>query len=346
MNTVELIHNIQLLLNDGVEMLRKRYDVLRNISYVQPVGRRQLAIYTGLTEREVRSEVEYLRSQGLIRIESFGMIITREGFRLLNDMQEYIPLLNGRDELQEKLQKTLEIKRVTIAAGDCNQRLMIYRDIGMLAALELREYLKEVKTIAVSGHSSVHDMAESQFPVQCGRNVTIYPIRTAQMNKEDVEANNNCAQLARKTGAKYKILHLGEKLTLNELEKRFHDPDVCEIVRAVENADLLICGITPLKKSQMLKDMSVRAQDTLMQANPCCELLGSFIKSDGKQVNNPPLYNISVDQIALVPTFMLIGAGKEYVDGILALSMRFKNMHLITDEATSNELLELKGRFL
>lgn len=49
MNTVELLRNIQLLLNDGVEMLRKRYDVLRNISYVQPVGRRQLAIYTGLT---------------------------------------------------------------------------------------------------------------------------------------------------------------------------------------------------------------------------------------------------------------------------------------------------------
>ena len=339
MDTAELLRNFELLNRQGLETLRKRYALLRDISYTQPVGRRQLAALTSLSEREVRTEMEYLRMQGLIRVEAFGMVVTSLGFRVLTNLQETISFMTGRDELQEKLRGALGIQRATIAVGDCNKRVLVHRDMGLLAALELQKYFRTVHTVAISGHASVHDITEARFAPQCGRGVTVYPIRTAQMNREDLDANTHCAQLARKTGANYHLLHLGDNLSLDELEKRFHEPDACRITEAVANAELLICGVTPLKKSQSLASMSVRAQETLLQADPCCELLGSFLKADGKQVNNPPLYNLSVDQIALVPTFMLIGAGRDYVEGIRALSMRFKNMHLVTDEATAGELM-------
>ena len=53
-----------------VEVLEKRYNVLRTIYYNQPIGRRMLASELDLGERVVRNEIDLLKSQNLIRIKS------------------------------------------------------------------------------------------------------------------------------------------------------------------------------------------------------------------------------------------------------------------------------------
>ena len=53
-----------------VEVLEKRYNVLRTIYYNQPIGRRMLANELNLGERVVRNEIDLLKSQNLIRIKS------------------------------------------------------------------------------------------------------------------------------------------------------------------------------------------------------------------------------------------------------------------------------------
>ena len=54
--TEEAVKMLMQLNKEGFDTAVKRYELLRAISYVQPVGRRQLALYTGRTEREVRAE--------------------------------------------------------------------------------------------------------------------------------------------------------------------------------------------------------------------------------------------------------------------------------------------------
>ena len=62
--TEEAVKMLMQLNKEGFDTAVKRYELLRAISYVQPVGRRQLALYTGRTEREVRAECEALRAGG------------------------------------------------------------------------------------------------------------------------------------------------------------------------------------------------------------------------------------------------------------------------------------------
>lgn len=47
------------LLPDLLQLLHKRYSLLRRIGFMQPVGRRSLAASLGYTERVLRSEVDF-----------------------------------------------------------------------------------------------------------------------------------------------------------------------------------------------------------------------------------------------------------------------------------------------
>jgi len=54
------------LLPDLLTVMQKRYYILQYIKNMQPVGRRSLAVSLGLTERVLRSEVEFLKDQQLV----------------------------------------------------------------------------------------------------------------------------------------------------------------------------------------------------------------------------------------------------------------------------------------
>ena len=58
---------------------QKRYNVLRTIFYNQPIGRRMLASELNLGERVVRNEIDLLKSQNLIEINTPGMTVTKDG---------------------------------------------------------------------------------------------------------------------------------------------------------------------------------------------------------------------------------------------------------------------------
>ena len=47
-----------------IRLVELRYTILRNIYYNQPVGRRSLANNIDESERQVRNELEFLRSRG------------------------------------------------------------------------------------------------------------------------------------------------------------------------------------------------------------------------------------------------------------------------------------------
>ena len=65
------------------ELLVRRYRILRKIFYSAPVGRRSLAVYFQVGERVLRREIEILRSQGLVTVESRGISLTSAGESLV-----------------------------------------------------------------------------------------------------------------------------------------------------------------------------------------------------------------------------------------------------------------------
>lgn len=327
---------------DAMSALERRYNTLRSLSYIQPAGRRQLAEYTDMTEREARSETDQLKKQGLIQSDSCGMRLTSEGMRVLLELYEAISAISDKRDMELALASILNIKAVSIVSGDADQKNMVYRDMGARAAKCFQRYAADISSAAVTGHKTVEYMTNSRFI--SGRHVglSIYPIRTAQLNSEVDNANNNCARLARKMGANYRLLHLGEGLTINEIEKRYQSAGVKEAVAGAMGAEVIVSGVNSLNSSPVFNAMSVRARESLLQEDACCELLGNFLKKDGKQINNPPIYSTAVEELGEARIFMLIAGGASSYDAISALACRLGNMHLITDETTAGALIRSK----
>lgn len=327
---------------DAMSALERRYNTLRSLSYIQPAGRRQLAEYTDMTEREARSETDQLKKQGLIQSDSCGMRLTSEGMRVLLELYEAISAISDKRDMELALASILNIKAVSIVSGDADQKNMVYRDMGARAAKCFQRYAADISSAAVTGHKTVEYMTNSRFI--SGRHVglSIYPIRTAQLNSEDDNANNNCARLARKMGANYRLLHLGEGLTINEIEKRYQSAGVKEAVAGAMGAEVIVSGVNSLNSSPVFNAMSVRTRESLLQEDACCELLGNFLKKDGKQINNPPIYSTAVEELGEARIFMLIAGGASSYDAISALACRLGNMHLITDETTAGALIRSK----
>mgnify|MGYP002240778128 FL=1 len=58
------------LVPEMVQLLTERYSILRQISHDQPIGRRSLARKLSLSERVLRSHVDFLKEAGLLE---FGL---------------------------------------------------------------------------------------------------------------------------------------------------------------------------------------------------------------------------------------------------------------------------------
>lgn len=76
---------LEALVPDVLKILRQRYLVLEQIALHAPIGRRSVTQHLGLSERNIRTETEYLNQLGLIEIKSFGMFLTEKGEKTLKD---------------------------------------------------------------------------------------------------------------------------------------------------------------------------------------------------------------------------------------------------------------------
>ncbi|MDQ1000879.1 DNA-binding transcriptional regulator LsrR (DeoR family) [Neobacillus niacini] len=115
------------LLPDLLQVLHKRYSILRHIGFMQPVGRRSLASNLGYTERVLRSEVDFLKEQNLVSINNIGMSLTSEGKNLLEDLEGLIRELIGIDVMELELKHRFKIQKVIIVPGNSDESQMVKR---------------------------------------------------------------------------------------------------------------------------------------------------------------------------------------------------------------------------
>ena len=83
----KLIEIQKKLIPHAIELMERRYIILRQISVSQPIGRRTLSNRLGISERVARTETEFLKEQGLINVAVSGMTVTEEGEELLKKLK-------------------------------------------------------------------------------------------------------------------------------------------------------------------------------------------------------------------------------------------------------------------
>lgn len=69
---------IEAVAPDIMDVLQERYKILRNIYWMQPIGRRSLSESMGMTERVLRTETDLLKQLELINASKSGMTLTKK----------------------------------------------------------------------------------------------------------------------------------------------------------------------------------------------------------------------------------------------------------------------------
>lgn len=331
-----------------VEVLEKRYNILRTIFLNQPIGRRVLANELGLSERVVRTEISFLKGQGLIEVNTPGMNVTKSGEELVDNLSSFIHELRGLSDIEKDIKEHLHLKKVIIVPGDVDSNPAVLKDIGKAAANYLSKIIKSDSIIALTGGSSVKEVVESVGEMKNLSNVLVVPARGGMGRTVEIQANTLAASLAKKFHGSYRMLHVSENVSLELLKslKEENDiNDIKEVVQSIHNADVFLYGVGnafEMAKKRGLSDESIL---NLKKLKAVGEAFGCYFDKDSKVVSKRTAIGINIDEARKINTHIVVAGGKNKVESIIATQRGNKNGVLVTDEAAGIEILKfLTGR--
>ena len=326
---------------DVLEIMQKRYRVLHHIYLMQPIGRRNLSQSLGWTERTLRAEVDFLKIQGLVDIESIGMRLTDEGYRLLQEVYPYIKKLFGLIELEQKLQEKLQIPRVIVVAGNVDEDELVRKEMGRAVANLMRQLVEENDTIAITGGSTVAEVANMIIENPQLNSVLFIPARGGVGENHEYQANTIVSQMAKKTSGKYQLFYVPDILseeTYNSLIKESH---IQESMAKIRSARILIHCIGNAKIMAEKRGVDQNTLDFLDKYQATGEAFGYYFAEDGKIVHKMNIIGLKLEDLDNIPNIIAIAGGRTKAKAILSVLKYNFNQTLVTDEGAAKEMLKL-----
>lgn len=330
----------QKIIPEMVELLDKRYHILKKIYYNQPIGRRGLSQELNLGERIVRTEVNFLKEQGLININSIGMVVTEEGENILGSLEELIHSINGLSKIEEKLQRYLNISKVIIVPGDIDEDSTVLKEMGRVAAGYIKNLITNNSIISLTGGSSVAQVIEN-FPKINKSGVMVVPARGGMGRDVETQANALASKLASKIGGNYKLLHVPDNISYEALETMMNEPDIKETINYISKADILIFGIGRADEMSRRRGMSEDSIQDLLSKGAVAEAFGYYFGKNGEIIYITPTMGVNFSDVASIKNVIAVAGGKNKAHAIIATKTHNSSGVLITDEGASREIIKI-----
>ncbi|MDP4177689.1 MAG: sugar-binding transcriptional regulator [Bacillota bacterium] len=334
----------QKIVPEMIELLQKRYNILRTIYYNQPIGRRILADELGVGERIVRTEINFLKEQGLIKINTPGMSITSEGEDIISRLKDFIHELKGLSEIEKIIKDKLGIKDIVIVPGDIDEDKTILNELGKAAANHFKGLIKNGYTVAITGGSTIKEVIDNIPKVSNLKDVLVVPARGGIGRNVETQANNLAASLAKKIGSSYKLLHVPDNLSDNALNTILNEKDIKEIVDNIHHADVLLYGIGRACKMAKRRGLSEEKIDELSQLGAVGEAFGYYFNNKGKVIYSTPVIGIGNEDVKKIKNSVAVAAGKSKAEAIVAIEIHNSNSILITDEGAAREIINILNK--
>jgi central glycolytic genes regulator len=323
-----------------IEVVESRYNILRHIFYVQPVGRRTLAGQLMIGERVVRAEVDFLKTQGLLDITAGGMIVTSEGEALITDLAEYIHKLRGLYGLEQQLTERLGLRQAAIIPGDCDGDETVKKELGQAAARFLDRHIIDGSTIAVTGGTTMAEVANALHSAK--RDVLVLPARGGLGEEVEYQANTIAASMAKKMGGNYRLLYLPDLLSRETIDTiASQDPGIREILSQIRKTDVLLLSIGRMDAMARRRGFGEQQITELMDAGAIGEALGYYFNLQGELVYMTHSVGMRMEDLPRIATVVAIAGGRSKAPAILSVLRNYQQQVLVTDEAAAREMLAL-----
>ncbi|MCQ1528336.1 sugar-binding transcriptional regulator [Lutispora saccharofermentans] len=336
-NFIELQKKIAPEISD---MIEKRYSILLTIKYNQPIGRRNISSFMGQTERWVRSELDVLKNQNLIEIQSAGMHITEEGEEIISKLSAYIGEVKGLSMLSKNLKTMLGVKEVLIVPGNCEKRPEVLNEMGRRAFDYMKECIKDNSVIAVSGGYSTMAMAENARAVGNKKTIVI-PATGGHSGNLETQSNAVAERLAHKIDGDYYPLYLPESINDEMLHTMLADSHISKVVDLIGQADIFLFGLSTIEQIAERRKLDEDTKKYLEGKGAIAEAFGYYFGEDGEVILKKGSIGIRIEDCGNINTVISIAGGITKAKAIVCVN-RGKNKNiLVIDEKAAEEIYDI-----
>ena len=338
---MEIIDIIKKMAPEIIELIEKRYLILRSIYYNQPIGRRAISNELGLKERNVRDEVNILKDQGLINIHNMGMYITEDGKQLITELSSLYGDLKGITGIEKILQEKLNIKRVYIVPGTFLEDNTVIKDMGKIVTKLLADLIQPKDIIGITGGNTMAGIVNEIFKDNKKRDIVITPARGGLGSDLNTQSNSIAAKLAEQLGGSYRLLYVPDGLDGETFDLMLKNKEVSESIETINHMNILLFGIGRADTMAIRRQLPTDKVNDLLNKGAVAEAFGHYFNIDGEEIWEYKTIGLTLEKFRTLDNTLGVAGGEEKAQAILAISTLNPNMVLVTDEAAARRILEI-----
>ena len=337
----DLINIQKKLIPQVIELMERRYLILRQISLTEPIGRRTLSNMLEISERIIRSETEVLKEQNLINVAVSGMTVTQEGLELLDQLKDIMNEVMGLSKLQNRVKEKLGIKKVIIIPGNYEKNESLLKDVAKQGAEYFLSILKDTNIVSITGGSTMLEFANSLRGDKKYNQTTIVPARGGVGKDVETQANNIVAIVGKKLGAHYKLLHIPDELGVEAMKTLSLEPEIKKTLNYIVDTDILVFGIGRADEMATRRKLPKKQVEEILSKGAVGEAFGYYFNKDGEIVYELNTVGINLETFKSVKNNIAIFAGASKAEAVTAISKVNDNMVIVTDEESAYKILEI-----
>lgn len=329
------------LVPDLIDKMEKRYKILKFIRLLQPIGRRGLTAYLPYSERVLRSEVMILKDHSLLNVTSEGMSLTRDGEATLDELEEFMKDILGLKVLEENLKKKLNIERVVVVSGDSDENELVKKEMSFACAGQIRKNLIEQNIIAVTGGTTLADVAEMMKPLPKGKKAMYVPARGGVGKDIKYQANAICARMAEKSNGEYRLLHVPDQISDESFKSIISEPSVKELMELINSSTMVVHGIGNALEMAERRETPQEVYNKLQKQKAKGEAFGYYFDHNGCVVHQINSIGLRLENIKDTVSVIAVAGGTSKAEAISAYMSTSSNTTLVTDEGAANVIIKM-----
>lgn len=324
---------------DAMEIIINRYSLLRQVMHHQPVGRRHLCKALGFTERMVRADVDVLKSQGLIQTCPSGIYLTASGEEMVNAIDEFSPFLFNLQSLAQQIKERFGLNEVILVPGDSYYDALTKKDLGRAAARYLKKILYPGCVLAVTGGSTLAEVAEAITDGTGINHLTVVPARGGLGEEMEQQAGAIAARIAKTIGAQYRLLHIPDKLEETTAAALKKDPYLNEVTHLIKNSNILFHGIGSAMEMASRRGLSSSEIAFLQERGAVGEAFRYYFNEKGRIVYEVPGMGLELKDLDHMNQVVAVAGGSNKAAAIKAVLSNGQQTVLISDEGAAQGIV-------
>lgn len=323
-------------------LLQKRYRILQTIQLSAGSGRRVIGDLLGLSERETRKELDFLRNQGFIEISRDGASITSSGNDLLIELKEVVREWSGRLQLEQSLASYLNIKEVIIVPGDVDTNTNTALLQSQEAAKYLESILSDESIIAVTGGTTIASISNYVQQTDKWKRLLFIAARGGVGKDVRLQANTIASLFANKMNGSFRTLYMPDSLSEEAYSTMKNEPFIKEMIDLYERTNIIIHGIGDALEMARRRNSSVEEMQRLKEIGAVSEAFGYYFNNQGEAVHRIRTIGVQLKQLENMEHLLAVAGGTKKASALLSYFKQAPAQTvLVTDEGAAQEMMLL-----